>query len=941
MRVSKIASAICLSLVGTSAAQQSFAQAPPQAGSSPVDEVFVTGSRIVRAGYDAPTPTTVLGADEMEMSATPTLLGVMDTLPALAGTQTNGVSHGRQGESLGGMQSINLRALGSNRVLVLLDGVRLSPSSYTNHVDVSTVPSQLISRVEVVTGGASAVYGSDAVTGVVNFVLDRNFTGLKADVTSGVTSYGDGKNYKASLTGGFGFADGRGHVLLSGERLDNDGTEGGDGGREWNRRGWGTMANPAYTPTNGEPQTLFMPQMASSNTTAGGIINTAGPLKGIAFGPGGAPYQFQYGDIVGPTSMVGGEWETNNTRHLSDLDPAQSSYNLFSRVSFDVSDHLNVFGVMSFGRNIVEGPFNSSLSRNNAYIYQDNAYLPDSVRQQMIDAGLQRVVIGSWNADMPAGPYWNRRDATRYIAGVEGDFEAFDRSWTWNATYAYGRADITLRNRSLIISRALQSMDAVFDPDTGNIVCRSTLTNPGDGCLPWNFMGIGVNDENLAAGAFDWMTDGGQWQDAVIEQWTQAATVSGEPFSMRSGPVSLAASIEHRTDKIDGRVDQYSANSERTGSNYGPLQGEQSVSEIALESILPLAPRMDLSVAARATDYEYSGGVTTWKIGTTYSPNDAITLRVTRSRDIRAPNIKDLFASPAGFGGGAVDRFQGNAPVVGGFFTVQGNPDLRPEKADTTGIGIVIQPPALRGFGASIDYWSVNIKDAIQELQAQDVIDACYYEIDLSACPRVERGSDGNITFVRSAPLNLAKYDARGVDLELSYRMTVGAGELSLRSLTTFYLQAVQESPFSPRIDMAGSNSFSSGATTNSLPNWKQNFTAAYKMDRLSFSVTARGFDDGVFNNTNGMYVVCQSDCPPVSGGNPTINYNSMPGRFYLDANVNYELDFGRSASSASLFFSVRNALDRDPPGLTAGGNMAIAYDVLGRVYRAGIRFAL
>jgi outer membrane receptor protein involved in Fe transport len=907
-----------------------------------VDEVFVTGSRIIRSGYDAPTPVTVFGAAEIDKSADPSLLGALGSIPALSGSQTNGVSHGRQGESLGGMQSINLRALGSNRVLVLLDGVRLSPSSYTNFVDVSTVPSQLISRVEVVTGGASAVYGSDAVAGVVNFVLDRKFTGLKADFTSGQTNYGDGKNYQSSLTGGFGFAEGRGHVLLSGERMNNDGTEGTDGGREWNREGWGLMANPAYTATNGEPQTLFVSQMSSSNTTAGGII-TAGPLRGIAFGPGGEPYQFQYGPISGPTSTSmagGGDWEANSTRFLDDLDPAQSSYNLFGRADFDVTENINVFGLVSYGRNTAKGPFGSSLSRNNAYVYQDNAYLPASVRNQMIQAGIQRFVIGSWNADMPKGPYSNRREATRYIGGVEGKFTAFDSAWSWNATYAYGRTDISLRNKSLIVSRALSALDAVADPGTGKIVCRSTLTDPGNGCLPWNFMGTGVNDENLAAGAFEWMTDGGQFQDATIEQRSQEASVSGEPFSLPAGPVSLAASLEHRTDEINSVVDQYSAGSLRTGSNYGPLSGKQSVTEIALESILPLAKKLDLSLAARATDYEYSGSVTTWKVGTTYSPIDALTLRLTRSRDIRAPNIRDLFAAPAGFGGGAVDRFQGNAPVVGGFFTVQGNPDLRPEAADTTGVGIVVRPPSLPGFGASVDYWSVNIKDAIQELQAQDVVDACYYAIDTSACSRIERGADGNIDFIRSAPLNLAKFDARGVDVELSYRKSIWRGELSLRSLMTFYLRSVQESPFSPRIDLAGTNIYAtSGAATNSLPNWKLNVTAAYEMDRLSFSLTGRGFADGEFNNTNGMYTVCQSGCPPVTGGNPTINYNSMPGRVYLDANVNYELNFG-GKSTASLFFSVRNALDRDPPPLPTGPNLAI-YDVLGRVYRVGIRFSM
>jgi iron complex outermembrane receptor protein len=945
IRARKITTTISLALAAAAAAQESVAQAQV-APASGIEEVSVTASRIVRDGYDSPTPQTVFNFADIEKSADPALLGALSTIPALSGSQTNGVSHGRQGESLGGMQSVNLRALGSNRVLVLMDGVRMSPASATNFVDVSTVPSQLISRVDVVTGGASAVYGSDAVAGVVNFVLDHNFSGLKLDVTGGQTNYDDAKNYKVSLTGGFGFADGRGHVLLSGEKLDNDGTEGTDGGRAWNRENWGTMANPAYTATNGLPQTLFVSKIASANTTGGGIITTAGPLRGTAFGPGGVPYQFNYGPIssASSTSMAGGgDWEANSTRFLDDLDPAQSSYNLFSRADFDLTDSINVFALASYGTSTVEGPFGSSLSRTNAFVTRDNAYLPASVRDQMVAANLQRFVIGSWNADMPKGPYENTREATRYMTGAQGTFVAFDTEWNWDATYAYGRADIALRNKSLIITRALQALDAVVDPATGKVVCRSTLAAPTDGCLPWNFMGIGVNDANLAAGAYEWMTAGGQFSDAKIEQTSQAASITGDPFSLPAGPVSVAFSVEHRTDKVGVVVDSFSAASLRTGSNYGPLSGEQSVSEFAAESIVPVIEKLDLSLAARATDYEYSGEVTTWKVGSTYSPIDSLTFRVTRSRDIRAPNIRDLFASPNGFGGGAVDRSKGNAPVVGAFFTVQGNPDLKPEEADTTGIGVVMSPSFLPGFTASVDYWRVNIKDAIVELQAQDVVDACYYGIDASACPRIERGADGNIAFIRSAPLNLAKHDASGVDVEFSYRMDMAdlvsslPGSISLRSLATFYLESVMSSPFTPTIDIAGSNIFgSSGAAVNSLPDWKLALTAAYELDRLSVSLAARGFADGKFNNTNGIYTVCESGCPVVTAGHPTINYNALPGRFYVDANLSYELDVGDRATTLS--FSVKNAFDKDPPPLPAGANLATLYDVMGRVYRAGVR---
>ena len=240
----------------------------------------------------------------------------------------------------------------------------------------------------------------------------------------------------------------------------------------------------------------------------------------------------------------------------------------------------------------------------------------------------------------------------------------------------------------------------------------------------------------------------------------------------------------------------------------------------------------------------------------------------------------------------------------------------------------------------------MNIKDAIQELQAQDIVDACFYQIDLSACPRIERGSDGNITFIRSAPLNLAKYDARGVDVETSYRISLSDlvdswnGKLSLHAFMTFYLQSVQESPFSPRVDVAGSNLFAtSGAATNALPNWKLNVTADYALDAWTFSLTGRSFDDGEFNNTNGMYVVCESGCPAVVVGKPTINKNDMPGRFYLDTSVKYAFETG--GTKAEAFVSVKNLFDRDPPPLPAGANLATLYDTLGRVYRAGVRIRM
>jgi iron complex outermembrane recepter protein len=932
--------------------QSESGQKVEESASDP-SEVVVTGSHIVREGYESPTPLTVLGAEEIEKSADPNLLGTLNALPAISGSQTGTLTQGRQGESLSGVQSMNLRGLGANRVLVLLDGVRMSPASYTNYVDVNTVPEQLISRVDVVTGGASAVYGSDAVAGVVNFVLDRKFTGLKGEVSGGLTNYSDDQNYKVALTGGFGFADKRGHVLLSAERMLNDGTGGTDGGRQWNEQGWGMLLNPAYTPTNGLPQNLFLPQTSSITVAPGGII-VSGPLRGTAFGPGGVPYQFQYGPIVGTTAMAGGgDWRLASNPGFGDLDPAESNQNLFARLSYDLTDHVSIFGQGTYSENRVHGPFAESMSGTaTAYVVQqDNAYLPAAIRDQMLANNITSFGIGSWNQDMPKGPYSTYRATTRFTGGFEGNFNVFDTTWHWNATYAYGKSHFSLHNNTFITSRLKLSLDAVVNPATGQIVCRSTLTAPTNGCKPWDFMGTGVNAANLTAGAFEWMTDGGQWENGLIEQTTEAASLNAEPFSLWAGPVSVAASFEHRTDKIDSAVDAFSAASQRQGANYAPLAGKQSVTEGALETVIPLAKDLtlarnwDLSLAARATGYELSGYVTTYKVGTTYTPIDDIKFRLTRSRDIRAPSIQELFASPAGFSASLLDRFL-NTQVPGSpFYLVEGNPNLKPEKADTTDIGIVLQPRFLPGFRASVDYWDVDINGAIQPLQAQQVIDACYYQIVPSICQNIQRGADGNITSVLAFPVNLAKFDTRGIDLEASYRMALSnivsswPGDFALHGFATIYLRAYQNSQFVPPIDIVGSNYFgSAGATANAIPNWKLSMTGTYHLSRWAFSLTGRGFGDGTLT-TAIPYTACTSGCPPSTAANPTINSNFMPGRLYLDTNLNYTFDFG-SDSTAELFFSVKNVLNSDPPPVPSAGN-AILYDLLGRVYRAGIRFKL
>nr|WP_299596501.1 TonB-dependent receptor [Sphingomonas bacterium] len=916
-------------------------------------ELVVTGSRIIREGYAAPTPTTVFGGEQLSRAASSSLLDTLITIPALAGSQTATTNAGRRGEGLAGVQAINLRGLGSNRVLVLLDGVRMSPSSPQNYVDTGGIPSQLVSRIDIVTGGASAVYGSDAVAGVVNFVLDRQFTGVKGEVSGGVTNYGDDGNYKLSLSAGFGFAGDRGHVLLSGERLVNDGIEG-DGGRKWNRRGYGQITNPAYTATNGQPQLLVGPNSSPSNATAGGII-VSGPLRGTAFGVGGVPYSFKYGPILSATQMIGGDWQLANTSRFPPLDPGIKSTNLFSRISYDLTDNINAYAQWAYSRVAVDtsgSPQNLGGNATTYIIRNDNAFLPAVTRAAMASAGVTSVPMGSWNEDMPKDPNLSTRTANRVTAGFEGDFAVFDADWKWNAFYAYGGTHVSQRGATVIVPRVQQAIDAVVVTPAnvgasglvlGTVACRSTLTAPGNGCLPWNFMGVGVNSSAYEPGTpFYWLVGGGNRQLGDIEQQTFAASISGEPFSLWAGPISVAVSAEHRKDEINLVADEFSTANSRSGANYASLFGKQSVTEGAVEVVIPLAKDqswardLELSLAARFTDYQLSGFVTTYKVGMTYSPIDDIRFRATRSRDIRAPNIQDLFALPNSAGGVGIDRFLNVSAPTGARYLISGNPDLTPEKADTTGVGVVFQPSFFRGFSASVDYWEVDIREAIQPLTAQQVIDACFYSIVPALCSNIVRGGDGQISAIAAFPINLSRSKTRGIDVEATYRKSLGDvipgadGELTLHGNMTFYLEALQDNPFSVPIDTVGQN------IMDAVPDYKFNVTATYQLDPVTVSMTARGFPHGTINNN---YIVCTSGCPASTAAYQTINDNYVAGRTYFDANISYRLDLPGN-TSGDLFLSARNLFNASVPGVSSQ-QRANLYDLIGAVYRVGFRFKM
>lgn len=910
--------------------------APEDDAPATLSEVVVTGSRVARGGYDTPTPVTVIDEAEIEASGTSNISDYVNQLPALSGSTLPATSNRSLSSGAAGINSLNLRALGNARTLVLIDGRRSVGSTPQGTVDVSTFPQSLVRSVDIVTGGASAAYGSDAVSGVVNFVLDKTYTGVKADFSRGETTYGDDKVWNVDLTAGTPFAGGRGHLLLNGEITRRDGIHGVP--REWNNQGWYLINNPAYAVGNGRPEWLVTDRAGQSTMTPGGIItNTA--LRGTYFGVGGTVNQLAYGDTRDPW-MIGGDWEQVQTNNTVSLSPTEDREGLFSRLSFNLTDRVEVFGEVSWNQHASLSWGGAQYEKGNIILQADNAFLPAEVAERASELGITQFNLGTTNADVPIRASDNQRTVERYAVGVNGWFDAVGTSWDWDAYYQRG---VTDTDETLLVTnnaRFAMAQDAVLHPDTGQIVCRSSIADPGNGCVPFNRMGIGVNSQE----AIDYIV-GTPARRQRFQQDVAALNFNTDfanPWS--AAPVGIAFGAEYRKEQVSGSVEEQYQSGWNAG-NFLPTFGEYDVTEAYFEALVPLPGQLEFNGAVRGTDYSTSGYVTTWKTGLTWSPVDDIRLRVTRSRDIRAPNLDELFLAGRRRTNTLSDPFADNASVQ---FTenVTGNLDLVPEKADSLGIGLIYRPSFVPGLGLSVDYYRIEIEDAIGMVSAQDTVDRCYAG-NQNFCSAITRGlTPGGvpvITELRNSPFNFVSQVARGLDFEASYGFELadvfrgGLGNVRLRALATRYLENTTDNGIDPPQDSAGQNRGSGP------PDWIYRLSATYNLDRFSATLTGRGVSSGVYDNS---YIVCSTDCPQSTVLNRTINHNKIDGAFYLDTYFAYTLTSG--AVGSQVYLSVNNALNRDPKVVAMGPSDSShvepytnrgLYDYLGRVFMVGARF--
>jgi len=923
-------------------------------------DIMVTATRVVRDGYSAPTPLTVFGEEDINRAGEANVFTAALQLPSLAGSNSTSTFGTTQSTGTGGLSTLNLRGLGTNRTLTLLDGQRVVGALNIGVTDAGAFPQALVKRVEIVTGGASASWGSDAVAGVVNYVLDHDYVGIKANFNAGITTYGDDEQGVFSLTAGTKFAGDRGHFIISGEVQRNEGIPRGIGKRDWYDGTRILQRTIAGTPA-GQPQYIVTPQVVDMRLAPGGLI-TAGPLMGTAFGPGGAPFRFQYGPLIASPNMAGGD-QTGDVANNSNLDAEQKRETLYARLAFDISPDFNIYATYNYGGVRTRAhSFPGQYRTGTLTIRCDNPFLPASIPAACAappggGAPITSFQFGSFIADLPDSIAVNKRTMNRFTAGIDGSYSLFGSDWSLAAYFAHGKTFTESRiENGTLNNLVLAAIDAVRAPN-GAIVCRSAVAQ-ANGCVPLNVIGTGVASQS----AINWIS-GEPFLKTWLKQDVAALSTSGELFNNWAGPVSLALGVEYRRESFSQEADAASTgnagnpllsangNNWFTG-NFRPASGSYHVKEAFVETVFPIFDndtlgKAELNLAARATDYSQSGYVTTWKVGGTWdTPLKGLRLRGLQSRDIRAPNLSELYRAPANLTGTVIDRFP---PFAGLDQTINqatlSNRNLDPEKSTTKQVGVVYQPEWFRGFSASVDYYDISVKGAIGTISAQQTVDLCF-QGNSAICDFIIRNPAGQITEIQLVPVNLASTKTRGIDIEGSYRTDLadfiaGAdGTITIRALATHVLNYDTNSglPNAVELHLDGQNS-------GNIAKWRVYGTQAYSNDRFSFSVTERYVSPGVINNA---WIECTSSCPVPTINNPTVNNNHIDGAFYVDIGGSVTLTDPDKGFKSELYFKIDNLFNIDPPiAASAGANPylvrstnAALYDVLGRFFRIGARLS-
>ena len=932
-------------------ADQPAPGAPPGGTQPTVDqlnEIVVTGSRVITSNNNSPTPIMGIATDQLKLADPGPIADAINLLPVFSGsrglTSNPGIgATGVQGGN-GVADVLNLRNLGSYRTLVLFDGQRIPPTLFNGVVDVDMIPQELIERVDVVTGGVSAVYGSDAVSGVVNFITNKHYDGVTVHAQYGISQRSDDKAPDLGIAAGTSLFDGRGHIEGSYEYRDDQGIPyRSDRSWDdlWSIEGAGTAASP-YHLVSGVHLALY---------PFGGLItNKGGALTGQVFNTNGVLSAFQNGSATGSSCcQVGGEGGYDDASMKSSL----RSQQLFGRMDYDFSDHLR--GHLVAAANLKTNEANGAYTQlTGVTLSANNAFLPSTYQQELAAAGQSTFTLNELMSDLPRNEGVIRTDQYYVNAGVDGDIGAYH----WAFSYNHGLTDMdTTAVGDLNQQHLAAALDAVVNPANGQTVCAASLTNAAyANCSPLNVLGPTA----ASSAAINYILG-----DVEFRSYTRMddvdGQISGSPFDTWAGPFNVALSGEWR------RM-SYNADSTGTPSEYADCTGlrynnctaattvwqqtfpssgtvSQTVSEGAVEfnapliRDLPLVKSFDLNGAARFTSYNTSGDYTTWKIGLDWHLTDELRVRATESRDIRAPTLYDLFQARSVVVGTFPDTLTGLSPNVPSINI--GNPNLKAEVGRTTTAGFVWTPDWLPGSSFSLDGYHTTIYNAIVTIQGFNPAyqKVCYASGGTSPFCALQTRLDGYtdsstanaVTAWYIEPENLAQIETYGADLEANYNTRILNRRFAARLLASYQPHILYRQADTPTIDQGDAAWGQNGLTA--APSLQMTAFLGYELtDDLSANLTEH------WRNR-----LKESGVP----GQVWVN-NYVASFGTTDLTLTYDLDKRLGIGDTQVFFTVQNLLDKDPPpsayygsGTSAGYYYEFVDDPVGRYFTLGIRMKL
>ena len=939
------ASLIVLGSMAFTAAATAQDAAKPNTNTDKSDAtvVVVTGSRVIKNGNASPTPLTVISVDSLAAQKPGPVAEVIATLPTFSGSRVASGNPGN-GTTNAAANVLVLRNMGLYRTLVLFDGQRVPPSTYDEQTDVDMIPQMLLQRVDTVTGGVSAVYGSDAVAGVVNFVTDSKFNGLKLDVEGGVSNYGDDHKVTAGIALGTKFLNDKGHIEFSYQYTNNPGILSRQarpwGADVWTMQGAGTTANPYALVENTRIDT----------TTFGGLINTVtGGPAGLAnqmFTSGGTLTPFVNGTATGNTTYQSGG---SGGYYNGSLEQALRTNQVFTRFDYDFTDSVHGFveGAYTANHTLNEGQYNAinklTFSGMNPYFPTANQFAGTFTLSELMQ-------------NMPRIDTNTNQNQHFVLAGLKGDFHGY--SWELNATTSDSQSTTTNDN-NINNQHLWAALDAVSSG--GNIVCRASLTNTAfSNCVPLDVFG----GKAASSAAIAYITQATQFTvDNGLD--TVSGDVSGAPFSDWAGPVTVDLSGEWRRERYsvvsDAQPSQLVGTGGCTGILYnckttaalfadGTLANRSPVHEDVWETAaevevpllkdLPLADDVSFNGAIRYAHYSVSGPATTWKGGLVWKVNDQWKLRTTRSRDFRAPTLYDLY-QPLSVNSSTAYTDYLTVPTVTQAVPVytQGNPNLKPEVGNTTTAGFVYTPSWLPRFSISADAYYIDVTNAIASESGyspaiQSVCDASggsspYCALEARPSGFTDTSPSNTVTTWYSESVNVAQQKTYGVDFEANYAASLLSHPLTLRGLLTWQPHILIVTPGLNSVDQAGS-----GMNANNLfpaPRVRGTVYANYKVGAFNIGLDERFRSSISFVNDSTIHVA-NKPLAPIG---------------YTDLNLVYGFqssDWGHS----ELFLNVQNLFNKTPDPIagvqananvgTFGGWASGTDDAIGRYFMAGIR---